>query len=537
LAIPDSDTPMTNTGTRARRLPRLHQRRSGVLLHPTSLPGPYGSGDIGPEAHRFAERVAAAGQSWWQMLPVGPLGFGNSPYSAQSAFAGNTLLVSPDALVQGGLLRAQALPAPLGGDAGRADYVRARQVRDALLRQAFVAFSASGGAAARRMESFRDAQASWLPDYALYRALKGAHGERPWPSWDGPLRDRKKRALEQARQDLAEEIAFEEFAQLMFAEQWRALRDHTAALGLGLIGDVPIFVAHDSADVWQHQELFRLDAEGQPTVVAGVPPDYFSKTGQLWGNPLYRWGRMEKTGFAFWVERIGATLEQFDAIRLDHFIGFHRNWQIPAGAPTAETGEFASGPGAALFKALQKRYGELPLIAEDLGVITPAVKKLRDRFGLPGIRILQFAFGDDPSAPDFLPHAYPRRAVVYTGTHDNDTTVGWFSERAGVGSTRSDEQIELERRYAMRYLGSDGSEIHWDMIRMTWLSVADLAIVPLQDVLGLGSEARMNLPGTASGNWEWRLPPDAPDDGALHRLAELTTTYDRAPNDSQEGAR
>ncbi|MEJ7729371.1 MAG: 4-alpha-glucanotransferase [Polyangiaceae bacterium] len=477
---------------------------------------------------------AAAGQSWWQMLPIGPLGYGNSPYSAQSAFAGNTLLVSPDALVEQGLLRAHGLPAPLSGDGGRVDYARAREVREGLLRQAFAAFTSSGEPAARRMESFRDAQASWLADYALYRALKRAHGEQPWPSWEAPLRDRKKRALEQARQDLADEIAFEEFAQLMFAEQWRALRDHTAGRGLGLIGDVPIFVAHDSADVWQHQELFRLDDQGRPTVVAGVPPDYFSKTGQLWGNPLYRWGRMKKTGFSFWVERIGATLEQFDAIRLDHFIGFHRNWQIPADAATAQTGEFARGPGAALFKALEKRYGELPLIAEDLGVVTPEVKKLRDRFGLPGIRILQFAFGDDPSAPDFLPHSYPRRAVVYTGTHDNDTTVGWFSEQCGSGSTRSEAQIEIERLHAMSYLDSDGSDIHWDMIRMAWLSVADLAIVPLQDLLGLGSEARMNLPGTASGNWEWRLPPDAPDEEVLTRLGALTATYDRAPDDGEE---
>lgn len=523
--------------TRARRLPRLDQRRSGVLLHPTSLPGPYGSGDIGPEAHRFAERIAAAGQSWWQMLPTGPLGYGDSPYSAQSAFAGNTLLVSPDVLVEQGLLRTHALPAPADGARARVDYAAARALREPLLRQAFEAFSSSGGAATRRLESFRDACQGWLPDYALYRALKRTHGERPWTSWEPELRDRKKRALEQARHDLAADIAFEEFAQLMFAEQWRALRDHTAALGLGLIGDVPIFVAHDSADVWQHQELFRLDDEGMPTVVAGVPPDYFSKTGQLWGNPLYRWGRMEKTGFAFWVERIGASLEQFDAIRLDHFIGFHRNWQIPADAPTAETGEFQAGPGAKLFKALQKRYGKLPLIAEDLGVVTPAVKKLRDRFELPGIRILQFAFGDDPSAPDFLPHVYPRRCVVYTGTHDNDTTVGWFSEKAGTASTRSDDQIASERAFAMRYLDSDGTEIHWDMIRMAWLSVADLAIVPLQDVMGLGSESRMNLPGTASGNWAWRLLPDAPDSAALERLAALTATYDRAPTDTEEPQR
>jgi 4-alpha-glucanotransferase len=498
-------------------------------LHPTSLPGPHGNGDIGPEAHRFAEQLAGAKQAWWQMLPVGPLGYGNSPYSAQSAFAGNPLLISLDLLADEGLLDRAALGAPADLAAGRVDYARAAEFRDQRLRAAFQAFRARGPESDAELARFRRRQRAWLDDWALYRALKQTHGEVAWTQWEPELRDRKRPALDAARRELADEISYQQFLQLVFTRQWRALRERCAALGVGLIGDVPIFVAHDSADVWQSSQLFRLDAEGKPKVVAGVPPDYFSKTGQLWGNPLYRWGRIKKTEFAFWVARMELTLERFDAIRLDHFIGFHRYWEIPADSVTAETGRYVKGPGAGLFKALRAAHGDLPLIAEDLGVVTPEVKALRDRFDLPGIRVLQFAFGNDPCAPDFLPHNYPRRCVAYTGTHDNDTTAGWFGERGGDASTRSEAQIEVERRAAMGYLASDGREIHWDMIRMVQMSVADLAIVPAQDLLGLGAEARMNLPGTASGNWEWRLAAGQLGDDALQRLATLTDTYGRSP--------
>src|SRR5262249_22440719 len=327
----------------------------------------------------------------------------------------------------------------------------------------------------------------------------------------------------------ADELRFEVFCQWRFDEDWAALRARAHELGLALVGDVPIFVAHDSADVWANPELFHLDAEGRPTHVSGVPPDYFSTTGQRWGNPLYRWPRLRRTGYRWWLDRLATTLARFDAVRLDHFIGFERYWEIPASEPTAIHGVWRPGPRAHFFETVRRRLGgRLPLIAEDLGLVTPAVKALRDRFELPGIKLLQFAFGTDPSAPDFLPHVYPRRAVVYTGTHDNDTTVGWFNEKPGAGSTRTPADVEKERATALGYLGSDGRAIHWDMIRMTLLSVADVAIVPAQDLLGLGTESRMNLPARADGNWEWRARPGALDGRLAERLGSLTRTYGRA---------
>jgi len=508
-------------------LPLLDDRASGVLLHPTSLPGRHGSGDLGDEARRFADFLASAGQRWWQMLPVGPVGYGNSPYSAQSSFAGNPTLIALEPLVEEGLLEASALGGRIFPER-RVDFGAVVPFREERLRMAFAALPARGKPRSR-LDAFKDESRGWLPDFALFRALKRAHGETAWAQWEPDLKRRRRPALETARKELAAEIAFHEFEQYEFARQWRALRKHCRSLGIALMGDIPIFVAHDSADVWANQELFHLDEDGMPAVVAGVPPDYFSKTGQLWGNPLYRWPRLKKSGYAWWVARVGATLERFDAIRLDHFIGFHRYWEIARDSPTAERGRYVRGPGASIFRALRKALGALPLVAEDLGVVTPEVKALRDRFHLPGIRLLQFAFGDDPCAPDFLPHNYPRRCVVYTGTHDNDTTVGWFNERGGAESTRSQTQVERERDAALAYLGSDGTEIHWDMIRMVLLSVADLAIVPVQDLLGLGTEARMNRPGTLEGNWEWRFASGALDERIGARLGELTRTYGRWP--------
>jgi 4-alpha-glucanotransferase len=502
-------------------VPNLRLRASGVLLHPTSLPGPYGSGDLGHEARRFVDFLRSAEQRWWQTLPVGPPGYGESPYAAESSFAGNPMLVSPDGLVEAGWLARQHLdPVPSTPESARAHRLR-------WLRVAFQGFSRHPDHRAG-FDRFCEETAPWLEDFALFRALKQAHGGVQWSSWDAELRHRRPHALREARARFAGEIAFEKFVQYAFDLQWRALRAYAAGQQIGLIGDVPIFVAHDSADVWCRPDDYFLDDRGMPTVVAGVPPDYFSATGQRWGNPLYRWKRMRRDGYAWWIDRLRVTLQRFDAVRLDHFIGFQRYWRIPADEPTAVRGRWIRGPGASFFDAVEAALGELPLIAEDLGETNRAVYALRDRYRLPGIRILQFAFGDDPAAPSFQPHNFPRRAVVYTGTHDNDTTVGWFRAQGGEGSTRTAEQAETERRAARRYLGTSGEEIHWDMIRAALASVARLAMFPVQDLLGLGSESRMNTPGRATGNWSWRLPSGALTPALSERLAILTRTYGRA---------
>jgi 4-alpha-glucanotransferase len=514
--------------TPAKPVARLGERASGLLLHVTSLPGPHGNGDLGTAAREFVDFSADAKQSFWQMLPVGPCGYGNSPYSAQSAFAGNPLLIALPDLVERGWLAAEELRPPIAFEADRVDYADAERFRTRCLRRAFEV-----GRRDPKFPAYCEEHRAWLDDYALFRAIKSAHAEVEWTRWRPELRDREPEALARTRREMADEIAFRSFEQWVFAEQWRELRAYCHARGVALIGDLPIFLAHDSADVWQHPELFYLDAQGMPTVVAGVPPDYFSATGQRWGNPLYRWDVVRDTGYRFWLDRMHDMLERFDIVRLDHFIGFHRYWEIPADEPTAVHGHWRPGPGETLFATLARELGPLPLIAEDLGAVTPEVTALRDRFGLPGIRLLQFAFGTDVSAHDFLPHNYPRAAVVYTGTHDNDTVVGWFEAReelaaAGEHSTRTAEQVKKEQAAALAYLGAaDGSNIHWDMIRMCLLSVADTAIFPLQDLLGLGSEARMNRPGRASGNWEWRCTQAAFSPALAEKLADLTRRYER----------
>jgi 4-alpha-glucanotransferase len=461
------------------------------------------------------------------MLPVGPPGYGESPYAAASAFAGNTFLVSPDDLARDGLLDPRSLSAaePLSEDS--VDYAAMARHRTRLLEAAVAAWRA--GPKERAYDQFCAENASWLPDYALFRALKQAHGGVQWTRWEASLKRRDPRALDAARRQHAHAIELEQFSQFVFDKQWRALRVYANERGIALIGDLPIFVAHDSADVWQNPDVFFLDAEGEPTVVAGCPPDYFSKTGQRWGNPLYRWKRLKRTGYAWWVARLQAMLRRFDAIRIDHFIGFQRYWRIPASSPTAVDGKWMKGPGADFFETIREALGELPLIAEDLGAVTKAVYALRDQFRLPGIKILQFAFGQDPSAPSFLPHNYPRNAVVYTGTHDNDTTVGWFFDEDRGASTRTEAEAQAEREAAVRYLGTSGKDIHWDMIRVALGSVANLAIVPLQDVLGLGTEARMNRPGRGAGNWGFRFREGALTDAHAERLGGMTRTYGRAP--------
>jgi 4-alpha-glucanotransferase len=494
------------------RLPKLSERSSGILLHPTCLPGGPETGDLGREARAFVDFLAAAGQSWWQMLPVGPAGYGNSPYSAESAFAGNPMLISLDRLVDDGLLSAADRDRPRGEQ----------------LRTAFETFR-HGGGHHPDLDAFRAEARGWLEDFALYRAFKRAYRGEQWTRWPAPARDRDPHALKEARGVQADEISYVRFLEWRFTRDFRALRVYAHERGVALIGDIPIFTAHDSADVWQHRELFSLEPEtGEPALVAGVPPDYFSETGQRWGNPLYRWDRMREEGFAWWIARFRSMLAAFDAIRLDHFIGFVRYWEIPGAEKTAVNGHWREGPGAAFFDAVAAALGDLPLIAEDLGAITLEVKALRDRYALPGIKVLQFAFDGDGNASDFLPHNYPRNAVVYTGTHDNDTTAGWFFD-PGSG-TRSGEQTEKERRKALRYLGlEDGHDIHWRMIRMAMMSVANLAIIPAQDLLGLGSEARMNRPGVETGNWSFRLAPGALTHAVADRLRELTEIYGRRP--------
>jgi len=502
------------------------ERSGGVLLHLTSLPGPHGNGDLGERAHRFAEELASAGQRLWQMLPVVPIGEGNSPYSGRSAFAGSPLLIDLLALAREGLLDEPAPPPPFPPE--RVDYRAAVAYRDEQLRRAFAAFQRKRKPHSYR--AFRERAGGWLDDFALFSALRAASGGQPWSRWEREVRLRRPAALARARRDLALEVELHLFQQWVFDEQWGSFKRHCNDLGVALVGDVPFFVAYDSADVWAHRELFELDGEGQPTVVAGVPPDFFSETGQLWGNPQYRWPAIAKRRYRWWVDRFEHALARFDAIRLDHFIGFYRTWHVPAGAPTAERGTWVAGPSDDLFRAVKRalRRERLPFIAEDLGLVTPEVRALRDRFELPGTRLLQFAFGEDLQAHDFRPHNYPRRAAAYTGTHDNDTIVGWFFDRGG--RERTARQTEVERRNALAYLGlREPDEIHWQLIRCVHASVANLAIIPMQDVLGLGAEARMNRPGTAAGNWEWRMREGAFDERVRARLQEISALYDRAP--------
>jgi 4-alpha-glucanotransferase len=502
----------------------LLERSCGVLLHPTSLPGAFGIGGLGAEARAFVEFLAAGRQSFWQVLPLGPTGYADSPYQSFSAFAGNPLLIDPSTLAEEGLLAASELADPLAFPADRVDYGAVIPYRMQLLAAAWRRWNA-GARDREGLEAFRRDSAAWLPDYALFMALKRhftPRGLSVWNRWPGELARREPDALRRARAELAEEIGFEEFQQYQFFRQWGALKRLAAEKGLRLIGDIPIFVAFDSADVWSRQELFRLTPAGEPEVVAGVPPDYFSPTGQLWGNPIYDWKRLAADGYRWWVQRVRSTLAMVDLVRLDHFRGFQACWEVKAGRPTAERGRWVRGPGAELLAALKAGLGGLPLIAEDLGVITPAVVKLRERFGLPGMKVLQFAFDGDAENP-FLPHHFQRACVVYTGTHDNDTTLGWY--RA---------QSEKARDQVRRYLARDGLDISWDLVRLAYASVADMAVAPLQDLMKLGSEARMNYPSRAQGNWQWRFTPTQLTGEISGRLRELALLYGRCPPEPEE---
>ena len=504
-------------------------RCSGILLHFTSLPGRQGIGDLGPCAYEFADFLSAAGQKLWQVLPLNPTGYADSPYQCFSAFAGNPLLVSLERLRDRGLLQAAdlALAAPFPEDF--VDYGPVIEFKMASLRRAADAFFADGSRFDHAaFERFSEGASPWLDDYALFMACKDAHQGVTWTLWDPPIRQRDPRAMTEWAKKLEPEVRAYKYWQFEFFQQWEQLKAYCRERGIRFMGDMPIYVAHDSADVWAHPDLFYLDDQGRPTVVSGVPPDYFSATGQLWGNPIYRWDLLAANGFAWWIERFRASFALFDMVRLDHFRGFEAYWEVPAGQTTAMHGRWVQGPGLDFLSALENAFGPLPIVAENLGVITPAVEKLRQRFGLPGMSLLQFAFGNDPQGPSFRPHNYTQDLAAYTGGHDNDTTMGWWNSSGAGDSTRTAEDVRKEHEFARAYLNfHDDAEINWVMIRAVLASVADVAIVPLQDVLGLGSAARMNLPGTVSGNWKWRYRPGVLSGELSARLRRLVELYDR----------
>jgi 4-alpha-glucanotransferase len=459
----------------------------------------------------------------WQILPLGPVGLGNSPYMSLSAFAGNPLLIDLSELEHKGWLCGDELASMKAFPTTHVDFGKVIPFRIKLLHHAakgFFAHASSNDKA--EFESFDHQNKSWLADYALFMALKSEHDSQEWCEWDRDIAQRKPSALEKARVELNDEIKFWKFTQWCFARQWTALKKYANEKGIQIVGDIPIFTAFQSSDVWAHPDLFSLDENLRPTIVAGVPPDYFSATGQRWGNPLYRWDVMERDGFAWWIERIKSTLALVDIVRIDHFRGFAAYWEIPAEEKTAVHGRWVDGPKEQLFDTVLLKLGKLPIIAEDLGLMTDDVIALRDRFNFPGMKVLQFAFAGDPKNP-FLPHNYSPNVVVYTGTHDNDTTIGWFTSAT-----------EHEKTFVRKYIGKDGKEIHWDLIRLASQSVADMAIYPMQDVLGLGTEARMNLPGKSSGYWEWRFSWDQVVAVHATRLYEITALYKRCSSDRLE---
>ena len=512
----DNDLP-DEAGITPIRLPRS----SGILLHISSLPGRFGIGDLGPEAYRFADFLAATGQRIWQFLPLVPVGHGNSPYSSPSTFAVNPLLISPDLMIQEGLVAAEEEMAEM--PEGEIDFARVIELKDRLLSRAFARFSAGETAVDRlEFETFCVENAYWLDDYALFMALKSAFGGFSWTDWPRELASRNPDALREARAQHATAIRDHQFRQFLFFRQWARLKRYCNERSIALFGDLPIYVAHDSADVWADQDLFYLDERGMSTVVAGVPPDYFSETGQRWGNPIYRWDLMKERGFSWWTKRFEHIFKFVDLIRLDHFRAFAGYWEIPASEETAIHGRWVDGPGASLFKAVEERLGPLPLVAENLGMITPDVTQLMDDFGFPGMAVLQFAFGGDADHA-FLPHNYPKNLVAYTGTHDNDTFVGWWN------SLRREHTDDRTMTFARKYLGvDDGQRVHQAAIRMMLASPADHVVSPLQDVLGLDGNARMNIPGRGSGNWAWRFRWDQISTDTCENLKTLTAIYGRS---------
>ena len=495
-------------------------RSSGILLHPTSFPSRFGIGDLGLEAYSFIDFLKESHQQYWQVLPLGPTGYGNSPYMCYSAMAGNPLLISPEKLLDEGLLAEEDFANLPGFPVEKVDFEQVVPIKIGLLKKACENFRANATPIQQReFEGFCDSKAYWLDNYALFMALKDDSNGASWNAWEPEFVKRKPEALAQVQDRLNGEIFYYKFVQFEFFRQWSNLKSYANMRGIDIIGDIPIYVAHDSADVWAHPDIFCLDKEtGVAAQMAGVPPDYFSATGQLWGNPVYNWEELQKQDFRWWVQRFEAMLDYVDIIRIDHFRGFEAYWSVPQGEETAINGKWVEAPGDAFFEVIRQKLGKLPVLAEDLGVITPEVEALRDKYEFPGMKVLQFAFGSDPGNP-FLPFNYPRNAVVYTGTHDNDTTVGWFN-------TANDN----EKHNLWLYLGCISPEgINWDLIRLALSSIANQAIIPLQDVLGLGNEARMNFPSIAEGNWEWRYQAAALTEELGDRLKVLTRLNGRAP--------
>ena len=501
-------------------------RAAGIILHPTSLPGPDGIGDLGPEAYHWVDFLHRSGCQFWQILPLSPTGYGDSPYQCFSAFAGNPYLVSATTLLDQGLLLKSDLADRPEFPLEKVDYGPVIHWKITLLRRSFENFKKQANPSLQEeFDAFKHEQKEWLAPFATFMAIKAQQGGLAWNEWPEALRKRDTKALPQFIKESVEDIEFQSFQQFLFYRQWTALRDYAHQKGIRIIGDIPIFIAYDSADVWENKDLFYLDEAGLPEVVAGVPPDYFSETGQLWGNPLYKWDLHKKQGYRWWISRMQTVLNQVDIVRLDHFRGFEAYWAVPFGNETAVDGRWVKGPGEDFLTVVKEELGELPIIAEDLGVITEPVRQMRDKFNLPGMKILQFAFASDPD-DDFLPHNYPVNCVAYTGTHDNNTTRGWYEAAP-----------EREQDFCRRYLARSGQDISWSMIRALWGSVAAWVIAPMQDFLGLGYWARMNYPGTASGNWEWRMHPNAISDGLIDRLHETNFLYGRLPQAEKDAIR
>lgn len=516
--MPISPNPMTHSPDSS--IPVSQSRVSGILLHPTSFPSRFGIGDLGPQAREFIDFLVETGQQLWQVLPLGPTGFGNSPYMCYSALAGNPLLISPERLRDSGLLSESDFADLPEFTHDRVQYDHVAPIKMGLLEKACENFKTRATAEHKQQfAAFCESKAYWLDDYALFMELKHANEGASWHTWEPAIAWRKPDALEQCRRRLPGEIFFQKYLQYEFFQQWSDLKRYANAKGIEIIGDIPIYVAHDSADVWANPANFCLDPEtGEPALMAGVPPDYFSETGQLWGNPVYDWDHLQNSDFRWWVGRFRAMLDYVDLIRIDHFRGFEAFWAVKQGEDTAMNGEWVQAPGKEFFEVLREELGKLPILAEDLGVITPEVEELRDHFEFPGMKVLQFAFGSDPGNP-FLPFNYPRRCVVYTGTHDNDTTVGWFNQLS-----------DYERGNLVNYLGSISPDgIQWDLIRLALSSVANIAIIPLQDIFGLDTAARMNFPSKPEGNWEWRYQWGVPSEDLRDRLKTLTKLFGRAP--------
>ncbi|MBX3066758.1 MAG: 4-alpha-glucanotransferase [Anaerolineae bacterium] len=505
----------------------IFPRSSGILLHPTSLPGRYGIGDLGEWSYRFVDYLEAAGQTIWQVLPLGPTSYGDSPYQCLSAFAGNPNLISLDKLVDIGWLSSSDLDDVPSFPVHSVDFGPVIEYHNAKLHLAWENFKARGTAEQKAVfAQWRAEQALWLDDFSVFVALKNSNGGKPWVEWENSAEAlHQEAAVIAAKSRLADEIDEQCFRQWLFFEQWTALKKYANSKNIRLVGDIPIFVAHDSSDVWANPHLFYLDELGNPLVVAGVPPDYFSETGQRWGNPLYRWDVMEQEKFRWWIARFRASLSTVDIIRIDHFRGFEAYWEVPASEPTAVRGRWVPGPQDAFFDAVQDALGALPIIAEDLGVITPGVERLRDKYGLPGMKVLQFAFGTSDDGRDpFLPHNHVPNCVVYTGTHDNNTTVGWW---------QSGEADKESRKRLRQYIGHEVERANWELIRMGMSSVAHTFVMPLQDVLGFGADTRMNTPGNPSGNWTWRFTPEWFEHKSHERLARYTRFFYRWHSDEE----